>query len=72
MAAIALAPTMPTPETVGRVVPVALDGGLHMGRRHELRLMSQPDRLARPMMRRGARFHADKAGVLGLCGAAVA
>jgi hypothetical protein len=45
---------------VGRVVLVALDG---MGRRHELRLMF--NRLARPMMRRTAGFHADKAGFLG-------
>jgi hypothetical protein len=41
---------------------VALDVGLHVLGRHQPDLMSQLAELARPVMRRGARFHAHRHG----------
>jgi hypothetical protein len=49
---------------IRRIVLVALDIGLPVGRRHQLDLMAQCDQLARPMVRRRARFHADQTRLL--------
>ena len=46
--------------SVGGIVLVALDVGLHILRRHQPDLMPELRQLARPIMRRGASFHADK------------
>lgn len=39
----------------------ALDVGLHIGRRHETNIVPERNQLARPVMRRPARLHADQA-----------
>jgi hypothetical protein len=46
---------------VGGIVLVALDVGLHVLRRHQPDPMSELRQLTRPIMSRGAGFHADKA-----------
>ena len=47
--------------SVGGIVLVALDVGLYILRRHHLNLVAQLRQLARPIMCRGAGFHADEA-----------
>ena len=46
---------------VGGIVLVALDVGLHILRRHQPNLMPELRQFTRPIMCRGAGFHADKA-----------
>ena len=46
---------------VGGIVLVALDVGLYILRRHQPNLMPELRQLTRPIMCRGAGFHADKA-----------
>jgi hypothetical protein len=46
--------------SISGIVLVALDVGLHILRRHQAHLMPKLRQLARPIMRRGASFHADK------------
>src|SRR5450756_1108412 len=46
---------------VGGIVLVALDVSLHVLRRHQTNLMAELRQLTRPIVRRGAGFHADKA-----------
>ena len=46
---------------IGSIVLVALDVGLHILRRHQPYLMAKLRELTRPVMSRGAGFHADKA-----------
>jgi len=45
---------------IGGIVFVALDVGLHIGRRHQLHPMSECDQLTSPIMRCRAGFHADQ------------
>jgi hypothetical protein len=47
---------------VGRVVLVALDVSLHVFRRHQTNLVTEPRQLTRPIMRRGTGLHANQAG----------
>src|SRR5580700_2159883 len=46
---------------VGRIVLVALDVGLHVPRRHQPHPVAKFREFTRPIMSRGAGFHADKA-----------
>src|ERR1035437_6583685 len=46
---------------VGGIVLVALDVGLHILRRHQTNLVAELRQFTRPIMCRGAGFHADKA-----------
>ena len=46
---------------VGGIVLVALDVGLHVLRRHQPHLVAKLRQFTRPIMRRGAGFHADQA-----------
>ena len=46
---------------VGRIVLVALDVGLHVLRRHQPHPVAKFREFTRPIMSRGAGFHADKA-----------
>ena len=46
---------------IGRVVLAALHVGFDIGRRHEPRVMPELLELARPLVRRCARFHANEA-----------
>src|SRR5262245_46235476 len=46
---------------IGRIVLVALDIGLHVLRWHQPNLMAEPRQLTGPVVRRGARFHANQA-----------
>ena len=46
---------------VGRIVLVALYIGLHVLRRHQSHPMTKPRQFTRPIVRRGAGFHADQA-----------
>jgi hypothetical protein len=48
--------------SVGGIVLLPLDVGLHIGGRHQPHGMPQRPELARPMMRRGAGLHAHDAG----------
>ena len=52
---------LPIRRRVRRVVLLPANIRLHISRRHHPRLMAEPDQLARPMMRRPARFKPDKA-----------
>src|SRR5207344_206402 len=47
--------------SVGRIVLVALDVGLHVLRRHQPHPVAKFREFTRPIMSRGAGFHADKA-----------
>ncbi len=47
--------------SVGSIVLVALDVGLHIPRRHQTNLVTKLREFARPIMGRGACLHADKA-----------
>ena len=49
------------PAEVGRIVLVALDIGLHVFRRHQPHPVAKFREFTRPIMSRGAGFHADKA-----------
>src|SRR5258708_29534125 len=48
---------------IGRVVLVALDVSLHVGRRHQPHRMPNRAEITGPVVRCRARFHADKAGL---------
>ena len=47
--------------SVGSIVLVALDVGLHIPRRHQTNLVTKLREFTRPIMGGGARLHADKA-----------
>jgi hypothetical protein len=47
---------------VCRIVFVALDVSLHVLRRHQTNLVTEPRQLTRPIMRRGAGLHARQGG----------
>ena len=46
---------------IGSVVLAALDVGLHIARRHQPHIVAELPELARPLVRRGARLHANQA-----------
>jgi hypothetical protein len=48
--------------SIGRIVLVALDIGLHVLGRHQPYIMTEPCELARPVVGRRTRFHADQTG----------
>ena len=47
---------------IGGIIFLPLHKGLHILRRHQLHLVPQCSQLTRPVMGRGAGFHANKAG----------
>jgi hypothetical protein len=47
---------------VRRIILVALDVGLHVLRRHQTNLVTEPRQLTRPIMRRSTSLHANQAG----------